>query len=803
MSSINLFSTLKPKPVTAYLILLIGFLFSLFININFVSERANDSLTEFQNEHAKLQAHTTFHNIQEFIKIRREVLAELAESTTIISSVMGIEVASINIIDLLSDKKILGSKENVFITDFTGKLIYPNTSDSFSQPHVFKSLMQNKSQFVLTIKEKNNQHFFSISMPVMHHNQIEGIITLDLISYPIDKLLAELTKDNVYATSFVNNDIYSLIYKTETLDQFSFVASSLIVDTPIEIKFYVSTNKLKKEKNKYIWQIGSTLAIATLTSFFVLVLIIRALLIKPLAALAESEQRVKLNEERYLLAVQGSNDGIWDWNIEKNKLYLSTRLLDMTGYDADLENELIDKDKLFFTYIHPDDRMKSSNAFIKHVKNNVPLDFDFRMLVANGTYKYFRVRGIALKNHNNRAVRMAGSLSDISELKEKTHELKKALVDAKSANIAKSDFLANMSHEIRTPMNGVLGTLQMLKREGLSDSSERLVNLGVSSSNALLAIINDILDLSKIESNSIHLEFINSNIKALLQTLHTELSLSAQEKNIQLTLSIAKDMPEYWSTDPVRLRQIIVNLVSNAIKFTQKGHVSIIVYQTNSGLNLKVEDTGVGIKKEQLSKIFNRFEQADSTTTRKFGGTGLGLPIAKKLINLMKGEITVTSEENKGSIFSVSLPLKASTSEKTKTISDVTLQFVAPNAEYLTILLAEDNKINQTIFKAVMAPTKAKITIANDGLEAVNIIRKQLPDLIFMDIQMPNMDGIEACKIIKKLQPNITVIALTANVMNEDVEKYKRSGFNYYLGKPLEVNKVYALLDELLYNPKK
>ena len=795
----KLLNTLKNKSAAAYLVLLIGFLFSLLININFVSERAVDSLTQLQESHTKLQAQTTVSNIQQFVENRVKLLSELAESSIVVSSVMGVELASVNLTDLLSDRQVLGKKENIFITDFTGELVYPRLTTTFSRPALLDKIINQEIPLVLNIIENKDQHYFSITMPVKSNGHVEGMITLDLVNHPIESMLAELTQHHIYAVSFV--DQYKFLFQTEPLKNFSLASKSFISNTTIEINFYSSMYKLKEEKDKYVWQIGSTLAITTFCSFILLSFLIRSLLITPLEKLAISERKIKQNEERYLLAVQGSNDGIWDWDLKENKLYLSSRFLSMTGYGKEIEKEFIDPNILFLKYIHPQDGKTASNAFLGHVKEDIPLDFDFRMLVASGEYRYFRMRGIALKTPDGRAVRMAGSLSDITEITEQSLALEKALEAAKGANIAKSDFLANMSHEIRTPMNGVLGSLQILKRDDLSDSSKELVDVGITSSKALLSIINDILDLSKIESNNISLEFLPTNIIELFKSIIAELSLLAKEKNINLVLNIHENMHTYWLVDPVRLRQIILNLTSNAIKFTLKGEVRITLSEHSNQLMFAVKDSGIGISKQQIENLFTRFEQADSTTTRRFGGTGLGLSISKQLVGLMKGEITVTSKEKVGSVFSVELPL-----QKTELSSHDKLQPTeaeAPLAEHLNILLAEDNKINQTIFKAVFRPTKATIHIANDGIEAIDEVGKLVPDLIFMDIQMPNMDGIQACEIIKSTNPNIPIIALTANVMTQDVDKYKRSGFDFCLGKPLDVNEIYTLLDTFLTGSKR
>ncbi|MCP4323035.1 MAG: response regulator [Alteromonadales bacterium] len=790
---------LKSKSGLTYLVLLLGFLFSLLININFVSERAVLSLTQLQENHTKLQAQSTFENIQQFVENRVKLLTELGDTPIVISSVMGVGLASESLTDLLKSRKILGSKEKIYIADFTGELIYPKSLKKVARPPLPKKtieqIIKQELPLVLTIIKYKEQHYFSISQPVKYNGHIEGIINFEIVSHSIEKLLAELIKDNDYAISFVNNS--ELIFKTAPLNDYSFVSTYIIAGTAIELNFYTSTSQLQQEKEQYVWQIGSTLTVTTLCAFVLLAFLIRSLLINPLEKLEVSERKIKQSEERYQLAIQGSNDGIWDWNIEKNDIYLSPRLSRMIGYEKSHEKQLINADELFLGLIHPDDEEKSKHVLQDHFKTDIPLDFELRMRVANGDYRYFRVRGIAQKGLDGKAARMAGSLSDVTEIKNQSLALKKALEEAKGANIAKSDFLANMSHEIRTPMNGVLGALQVLKQNDLSDKSNEIVEMGITSSKNLLSIINDILDLSKIESNNISLELLPTNIVALFQSIIDEQSLVAEHKKIDLVFSVQNCMHAHWLGDPVRLRQIFLNLISNAVKFTLEGAVNIELKEQNNTLVFEVRDTGIGISKVQIEKLFNRFEQADSTTTRNFGGTGLGLPIAKKLANLMGGDITVTSKENIGSTFSVVLPLKRTEFESNDQAESSQVQM--PLAENLNILLVEDNRINQTVFSAVVKPTKATIHIANDGIEAVGKVGKVLPDMIFMDIQMPNMDGVQACEIIKVTYPNIPIFALTANIMKDDIIKYKQVGFDYCLGKPIDVNEVYRLIQSVLY----
>jgi hypothetical protein len=275
----NFSNKLKSQAGLTYLVLLLGFLFSLLVNTNFVSERAVSSLTQLQESHTKLQAQSTFDNIQQFIENRVKLLAELGESPMVISSVMGVDLASANLTDLLNDRKILGTKENIYITDFTGELIYPELSAKLLRPTLLKKIVEQKSPLVLTIIKDSKQHYFSITMPVKYNSYVEGIITFDIVSHSIEKILAELTKGNHYAISFVNKS--GLVSQSASLIDYSLVSKSLIANTAMELHFYTSTNRLQKEKEQYIWQIGSTLTMTTLCAFVLLAFLIRSLLTIP------------------------------------------------------------------------------------------------------------------------------------------------------------------------------------------------------------------------------------------------------------------------------------------------------------------------------------------------------------------------------------------------------------------------------------------------------------------------------------------------------------------------------------------
>ncbi|MDO6447465.1 CHASE domain-containing protein [Colwellia sp. 1_MG-2023] len=396
----------------------------------------------------------------------------------------------------------------------------------------------------------------------------------------------------------------------------------------------------------------------------------------------------------------------------------------------------------------------------------------------------------ALTGKKGEALGYLGIAYDLTETLKREHELEKAKMNAEAASQAKSEFLANMSHELRTPLNGVYGTIQLLKEREFEEHSRDLINTAYNSTKSLITIINDILDFSKIEAGKLSLENKTFKLPVLIEQLNSELSLLIEDKNIELKFTNHINH-EYWCGDIVRIRQILINLISNSIKFTEKGTVCLEVKSdSNKGVIFKVVDTGIGIEKNQLTRLFHRFEQADTSTTRKFGGTGLGLAITQKLVRLMGGVIIIDSELEKGTSVVVSLPLtqaKSDLLDNSKSLADY------PDMTGKTILVVEDNKINQMVISNMIKPTNAKIIMANNGLEGIEESRKHAPELIFMDIQMPVMDGLTACKKIKSETPKQIIIALTANAIKSERELYNEF-FDGYLSKPLEKE---ALIEQL------
>ncbi|MBM9549175.1 response regulator [Leptospira sp. 201903074] len=424
------------------------------------------------------------------------------------------------------------------------------------------------------------------------------------------------------------------------------------------------------------------------------------------------------------------------------------------------------------------------------------------------TYSFLTVK-IPLRNQTGEIYALCGISTDIGLTKEIQKELERAKNSAEIANRAKSEFLASMSHEIRTPLNGVIGLTQILFRTNLNEEQESLVKSIASAGKSLLLLLNDILDFSKMEAGKMNIEKSKFDIRDAVTEIFDLLSIESKSKAIELKLEIDQDVPEFIYSDVGRIRQIIFNLLGNAIKFTEKGSVILRLKKEMQWIRLEVEDSGIGIPDEKIKSIFNMFSQADASTSRKYGGTGLGLAISERLVSLLGGTIGADSQLNKGSLFWCLFPYenpdstninKTNVSELIQTAS---LESIFSNQKFLVV---EDNVLNQKVIGGLLRKYNINFDLAENGEIAVTLFKQNQYDLILMDCEMPVMDGFEATLKIRELEKTksekIIILAVTAHVLTEHKEKCFEVGMNGFISKPFYIENLLQTYKEILDSKK-
>ncbi len=521
------------------------------------------------------------------------------------------------------------------------------------------------------------------------------------------------------------------------------------------------------------------------------------------------EERLTKTLDRLDMAIRAGHLGIWDWDVQKNELIWDDRMYELYGIKR---SDFASANEAWFSGIHPDESAVADELALA-LSSERDYDTELRVVWPDGTIHYLKVYSLISRDSDGKPLRMTGINYDITDIKLGEQELIEAKEKAEAANIAKSQFLANMSHEIRTPMSGLMGMLQLLQMTDLTREQADYIKISKKSSDSLLKVINDILDYSKIEAGNIKIEKLQINLEEFIREIEIMFKPSVLEKGLALKVRIEDNVPLRLVGDSFRLRQVLSNLIGNAIKFTQKGRVELIVRVLERStrevkLEWVVRDTGIGLSQNNQKDIFKSFGQADSSITRKYGGTGLGLSICKGLVELMQGEVWLESIEGEGSTFYFTCVLDNLEEE------DSTVLKVAPKIEDcfikeepVKLLVVEDDVISRMVIEKFAKLKGWQVISVENGKEAVEAYRTNRVDAVLMDVQMPVLDGYQATGLIRRMERQTgtykPIIAMTAYALKGDREKCLESGMDDYISKPIEAIALYTLVEKWVYGQGK
>ncbi len=694
-------------------------------------------------------------------------------------------------------------------------------------------LVQGGKGFLVYVPLFNNNTFDGFVLAVLKcENWLNSILFNDTSS-----LDSEQYNTSVY---FDDELIYERVHATEMKESFNVQNTEKIVSGR-EFTINVSPTK------NYFDSIHSGIpvlitilgVIITLLIFITLMVLQNALRLNEKVRLSNKElnQEVEkhlraknaltIERQRLTSFIEGTNVGTWEWNIQTGETEFNERWANIIGYTLD-ELSPISIDT-WLKYSHPDDLNISEQKLAECIEGVSEFySCEVRMKHKNGQWIWVHDHGkIFSWDSNGKPKNMFGTHTDINTAKEEKLQLiemneqlentsaiaNSLTAQAELASIAKSEFLANMSHEIRTPMNGVTCMAELVLDSNITDEQKKYVSIIKNSGEALISLINDILDFSKIEAGKLEIDSYPFDFYELINSIVHSVEYRAEDKKIFLEHTIAENVPQYINSDPNRIRQILMNLLGNAFKFTEKGGISLSVAierRHDEGVTLlfSVKDTGMGIPKKKLDILFDKFSQVDKEITRNYGGTGLGLAISKQLSELLGGGVGVASVIGEGSTFSFTIHGKIADKKDIESSEAEEVQQEIPfeNRAAFDILVVEDNITNRLIIQAVLQKLGYAAEEAFDGIDAMEKMAVKKYDLVFMDVQMPRLDGFGATKRIRNLNDSkgtssTSIIAMTANAMKGDKEECLEAGMNDYISKPISIPAVSKVLSKWL--PKK
>jgi PAS domain S-box-containing protein len=514
----------------------------------------------------------------------------------------------------------------------------------------------------------------------------------------------------------------------------------------------------------------------------------------------------RAGEERFRVLAEISSHYTYVYRVEADGTFVCEWIggdyVAITGFTP----EQVDAQGGWNVLHHPDDLAVGLERD-ERIRRGEPTEAEFRIRHRDGSWRWLHNIVKPVRDTTGKVVRFFGATVDITQRKRAEEELRAAKQAAEAANRAKTEFLANVSHELRTPLNGIFGTVELLRATELSPTQRDYVGLAQNSAELLLAIINDLLDFAKVESGKLELEAVGFSLRQLLRDSLTVLGMRAEGKGLQFCQNLAANVPDALVGDPTRLRQVLLNLVDNAIKFTNQGQVTLAIHRQPPPdhtdevalLEFVVADTGIGIPHDKQARIFEAFAQADTSTTRQYGGTGLGLSIASRLARLMGGRLSVASEPGKGSTFRFTAAFRLRPPAPAPSAStSASAHSPISTPRRLRILVAEDNPITQRLIHDILEMEGHFVCVVESGPEVLAELERQRFDVIFMDVYMPHMDGFQTTRLIREREAasgtRVPIVAFTAHALVGYKDVCLKAGMNDYVSKPFRINDIKEVL---------
>ncbi|PCK31333.1 PAS domain-containing hybrid sensor histidine kinase/response regulator [Pseudoalteromonas piscicida] len=911
-----------------YAFLILTLVISLVLSALFVGLRANVIVEDLVKETNETQAQLAVNNLTLYLESRKQVLTDLSSHSIVVNGAMGTGLSAAKLQDFLRDFQIIGKEEKLLVINVLGEVVYANFDHHEvldAKPQWLDKVINADIASAIDLTEVGNQHYFTVAVPIYYNGFAEGALIGEL-STSLESLLS-VSMDHRFHNISLTGRWVNFSDTTNPEDFFS-IESLDIGTTGLRLDYRIEKRLITDEVAGFVWDLVGAIAFGLLISFGLLLLFGRQLLLNPFKKLEESKRTLERSEERFKLAIVGSDDGLWDWDLERNAVFYSDRFKSLLGFTQENKALFSAHISSLFDRVHPEDLANLEKSIHYHMTEEEPFGIECRIKTRQNNYRYYWLKGAsALKD--NKAKRIVGSLSDITEQKLRQEALRKAkeqndllaqaiecanvgitIADANKPELpivfanktfehitgygkevlgkncrvlqgektqpqaldqiraaiinhefvkvelinytksgkafwnslqispvfnkdnqltafvgiqqdisaaveakkelelakhqaeqgakAKSEFLASMSHEIRTPMNGVIGMLSLLEDEHLTQTQLHKVSLAMGSAKSLLNLINDILDFSKIEAGKLELEQLDFDVRSLLGELVESVALQAQKKGLEIVLDVTQINEPVVKGDPSRLRQVLTNLISNAIKFTEQGEIIIRAWFDKTQEPLRffctVEDTGIGIPADKADRLFTKFSQVDASTTRKYGGTGLGLAIVKQLCELMGGDISVQSRLGYGSEFTFFISLTPSDNAELNT-SEI-------NLAGIKILLVDDSLSTLSTLESQLELWGAEVYKANSGIQALSLCEseyqkdKTVFDIALLDMTLRGMSGEQLGEALKndKRWQSMKLIMMTQMGAKGDGQYYAERGYSGYFPKPVTTKDLFDAL---------